>query len=558
MKRGFLFNSIPAPRLRRTAFNLSRENTVALQMGKLVPIMCQECLPGDTFKISPKQLTRLMALNSPMMQRVDVKLEFFKVPNRLLMKDWEDFITGGESGTETPSKPTAKLSEIMDMDSQLLETGSLADYLGIPLPYSRNLSTGAWSQIPLANWGNDGPTIDLMPFNAYTKVWNDYYRDQNLQTEIPLCDESKEYDQSDEEFASGLFYLKNRAWKKDYFTSALTDPQRGNAVGIGLAGEADVDGVASINDREIKVGYSHNQQPIYPSGTGFAETNPDGYMTVHDSGEPEGNAYVTLGDVPVTGSADMSTASAIGITALRTAFKIQQFLERNNVAGARYIENILAHFGVKSSDARLQRAEFLRGYSAPVMISEVESNADSDGVPVGELAGKGKSAAAWDKPFKTFCEEHCFIVGIMSVIPTAKYGQGLSRMWTRFDKYDYFWNEFEHIGEQDIKNKEIYYDFLTGSSTIADQTFGYTARYAEYKYAPDEIHGDLKTSLSFWHQGRLFDNLPALNEDFIKCAPSDRVFAVQDAVSDQKVVADLWLDVKAVRPMSKYGTPRLT
>lgn len=567
--RAFNFNSIPAPKLKRTAFDLSHENKLSIPMGKLIPVATFEGLPGDTFKIKPAMVSRLMAMTAPMMHRVDVKMEWYKVPMRLIVKDWESFLTGGVDGTEKPTFPQINLKGFSRSSDEkykhFLDTGSLADYLGIPLPYQQNSSTGAWSRIPAASITEDF-LVSAAPFNAYQAIYNNYYRDQNLIDEVPLMDESKVYDATSEySVMAEALTLRTRAWKKDYFTSALTDPQRGQAVAIGLAGQAPVtgdvhtpggdvlfteDGIDHEEPTEVWVRKRNGGTTLETHANGFVREN-ESLLASFNGGEGElDNAF-----------ADLSQASSIGIVALRTAFKLQQFLERNNIAGARLVENVLAHFGVRSSDARMQRPEYIKnsGSSVPLLISEVETNADSGGVVVGDLAGKGKAAGGF-APFKVFCEEHCIIMGIMSVMPKAAYSQGLSRMWTRFDKFDYFWPEFQHIGEQAVKNQELYLNWKQTTTTAHknEDEFGYQARYSEYKFFPDEVHGDMRTTLSFWHMGRLFNELPGLNQQFIECDPTDRVFAVQDDVSNQRLVCDMWFSIKALRPMARFSTPYLS
>lgn len=540
-KRGFNFNSVAAPKLKRSAFDLSHEHKLSCGMGQLIPIECIECVPGDSFKISPSALVRMQALISPMMQRVDASVLWFKVPYRIIWDDFEEFITGGVDGNSHIMPPYATFSSFEDNGN--LTVGSLADYLGLPLPYKLN-SAGEWVYSNPTNVKALGSKVSLLPFRAYQQIYNDYFIDKNLEEAIDFAKGSGEFDNDELDL---LCALRRRAWKKDYFTSALPDAQRGAEVTIPLTGDAPVEFGIKDPSADVSGGFTNLSGILHRSGD----------VTTLEGGE----LYFDNGDNPrLSATAKLDDLSVIGITALRTAFKLQQFLERNNVAGSRYIEQILAHYGVKSSDERLQRSEFLGGGSVPIIISEIETNANSSSggydTVVGDLAGKAKGVGGFGT-ISTFCEEHCFIMGILSIMPKASYSQGLSKMWSRMDKFDYFWPEFQHIGEQAIAKKELFVDYFGNGDP--EEEFGYQSRYSDYKYQPDRVSGDLRTSLSFWHMGRLFESAPALNASFIQCEPTDRVFATSDELSNsQHCVVDMWLDEKAVRPMSRYSTPKIS
>lgn len=570
MKRGFLFNSVPAPKVGTSVFDLSHEHKLTCAMGQIVPVGVFEQIPGDIFTIKPSALIRTQALISPLMHRVDVSMNAFEVPYRILWDSFEDFITGGEDGLAAPEMPYFTLSDLFriwnsnyELMNEQMGFGSLLDYMGVPIPTARN-SAGvlvvSWSS---AHESAKHVRISALPFRAYYKIWYDYFRDQNIHyvTKAPALgqrDVMKPQTYSghlvDEELGC-IFGLNqgqpyHRAWKKDYFTSALPDSQRGPEVSIPLAaGNVPVNGQLVDGQVQLTKGSSFDQNtPAVLQGT---QSN----VMINKSGEAGNAVNFSVKNKSVTGTADLTQVSPIGIIALRNAFKLQQFLERNNIAGGRYIESILAHFGVLSPDRRLQRPAYLGGFSQPIQISEIETNANSNGENdnvVGDLAGKGKAFGNFGR-YSCMATEHGCVMVFMSIMPTAAYGQGLPRMFTRMEKFDFAFPEFQNIGEQSIKNQEIYLYQMNPSGD-----FGYTPRYAEYKYLPDRFSGDMLGSLEYWHMGRSFDTPPTLSQSFIECHPTDRIFAVQDQVSSQHIVADIWLDFKAIRKLQKYSLPGLS
>lgn len=570
MKRGFIFNSVPAPKVGRNTFDLSHEFKFSCSMGRLIPLFIQEQIPGDYHRIRPSALVRTQALISPLMHRVDVGTNYFQVPLRILWDGFEDFITGGSDGLQAPEKPyftLFDLARVITGDGLLHESevkqyfgpSSLLAYMGVPPKIRFNesgvpeLDTQAyvgWNLRP-PEWAD--VKIDALPFRAYYKICYDYFRDENLDD---MAEPQTYSGQLHDEELSAIFIdgiglgspadgsPYSRRWKKDYFTSALPQAQRGPEATIPLSeSRATVTSLQTNLQTVNKI--NGNVANAYTSGS-------KGQLTIQGS---EQTAPLTLAAGQNIGSVDLSNVSPIGIIALRNAFKLQQFLERNNIAGGRYIESILAHFGVKSPDRRLQRPAYLGGSSNPIVISEIETNANGTGQTdnvVGDLAGKGKMFGNLGTA-SCFATEHCFVFGLISIMPTAAYCQGLPRIYSRFDKFDYAWPEFQNIGEQSIKEKEIYFHTNT-----PEMDFGYTPRYSEYKYNLDRFAGDMLTSLSYWHMGRIFPDQPSLNSAFVSCDPTDRIFAVLDETSDQHIIVDAWIDEKAARPFQKYGLPSLS
>lgn len=469
-------------------------------MGDLVPIMVQECVPGDHFTIGCESLLRFQPLIAPVMHRFDVTMHYFFVPNRLVWENFGKWLTGDIEVVP----PT------MVLNSTSTAAGTLADYMGVPI-------------IP----SPDQHVVNAIPFAAYQMIYNEYYRDENLIPEVSF--KLTEGDNPDQEFTP----IRKRAWEKDYFTSALPWAQKGAAVDIPIGTLGDVPVAA-------------NTDPGVHSWT--TDQVPAGSLNVNGATPQDPTDPITGGELFA-----QTSQLAIGSTTindLRTAYRVQEWLEKNARGGTRYTESIYAHFGVKSSDARLNRPEYITGIKSPVIISEVLNTTGEDGgLPQGNMAGHGIGVTS-GKYGKYFCEEHGYIIGIMSVLPLPAYQQGLPRHYgQRSSRYDYFWPEFAHLGEQEIKMKELYI-----AAANPETTLGYSPKYAEYKFQPSTVHGDLKTSLDFWHAGRIFDTEPALNQQFIEMVDDKRIFAVTDPNEDS-LIAHVLNKVSAIRPMPFFGTP---
>lgn len=500
-----LFNNVKVSKPKRNAFNLSHEKKLSLNMGELVPILVQEIVPGDKFKVNTEMLLRMAPMLAPMMHRVNVFTHFFFVPNRLVYDNWQTYITGGKLGLSTPTFPTISYD---NTNKAQFVAGSLADYMGLPV----------WKD-EVMNYGLD---VNALPFRAYQLIYNEFYRDQTLSEPVAIT-------KGDTVLAAEqavLTTMRNRAWEKDYFTSALPWTQRGGQVLL----PADV---AYKDNADFKF----NAVPTAGQAIQVhASTNPTPLKT------SAGNVITEIDNID---------GIDITVNNLRRAVKLQQWLEKNALGGSRYIEQLLIHFGVKVPDYRLQRPEFLGGGKQPVVISEVLSTVKETTNPQGNMSGHGLSVGN-SNSFSKYFEEHGFVIGIMSVLPRTAYQQGVPRMFSKVDRYDYFWPEFANIGEQAILNKEVFYNKAGGNN---DGVFGYTPRYAEYKFNASTVHGDFKDTLKFWHLGRIFSSAPALNETFVMSDPSTRIFAVETTVDHLYV--QLYHDIKAIRPMPVFGNPSL-
>jgi len=515
-----LFNQTQFNKPSKNVFNLSHEKKLSMNMGQLVPIMCEEVIPGDKFKVSSEALIRMQPMIAPVMHRLNIYTHFFFVPNRIVWNEWESFITGGADGTSNPILPQLNLSS--GAVNANLASGSLSDFLGCS-----TVSSGSY-----------GVSINALPFRAYHKIYNEYYRDQNLEEEVNIS-----MDSGNDSNAADMLTLRKRAWEKDYFTSALPWTQRGGEVEIPLLGTAPIvlnDSLGPTASTKLK---TYDGGNIHYGDLEAVQNPSEAHI------QSKGHLGMAIMDPDGTLDADLANVTSATIAELRNSVKLQEWLEKNARGGSRYIEQMLSHFGVRSSDARLQRPEYLGGSKNPMLISETLQTSESASTPQGTMAGHGVSGGTTPN-FSQYFEEHGYIIGIMSVLPKTTYQQGFRKHLLKTDKFDYFWPEFEHIGEQPVYNAELYHDYTTG---INKEPFGYQSRYSEYKQVPCSVHGDFKDNLNFWHMGRQFDSLPQLNEDFIHSDPTQRIFAV--TAEDDKLLCNIYNHVKAIRPISRFSNP---
>lgn len=519
-----IFDRVKLSRPKSSVFDLSHEKKLSLNMGDLVPIFMQETLPGDQFKVNIEHLIRFQPLLAPIMHRVNVYTHFFFVPNRLVWNDWEKFITGGSDGEQAPVFPRIKGQH---NGYGYYKRGSLADYLGFPV-----------SNVPTS--GLMYSDHSALPFRAYQLIYNEYYRDQNLTDPVDFSKASgliSDFNEWDK-----IMILRKRAWEKDYFTSALPWAQRGEQLSIPIAGEAPV------------IGSSENYIQIVNGTTGL-DLTPGNLFINNNNIQDSTGASAMFKSVGQGLKADLDNVSGSTINELRQAFSIQKWLEKNARGGSRYVEQLLAHFGVHSSDARLQRPEYLGGGKTPVIISEVlQNSASTETSPQGQMVGHGISVGNTNEFRKRF-EEHGFVIGIMSILPRTSYQNGLPRVFQKYDKFDYFFPDLAHLGEQEVKKSELFLDttkFLDSEENKG--TFGYQPRYAEYRFVNDSVHGDMAGNLDFWHMGRKFTSLPPLNSSFVQSDPTQRIFAVEDP-NEHKLIVQTYCNFQAIRPLPKFGTP---
>lgn len=481
----------------RSSFDLSYEKKFTCDMGQLIPVMCDEAVPGDIWTIGNQTVIRFNPLVSPVLHEINMYLHIFFVPYRLLWEDWENFISGGVDGDDE--------SELPRWEPINTAVGSLWDYLGFP--------TGV---------DPDGAYPMSFPRDAYNLIYNEYYRDETIQDELLLTQES----------------IVNRCWEKDYFTSSLLWQQRGTAPALPISGSTSavwniVDTAAAVSPGNIYVSPTVGDTKLYAVN-------------------PSGNERNNLIDFFNKNTVDLSVASTFDIADLRLAFQIQKWMERNARAGVRYTEFLRSHFGVSPRDDRLDRPEYIGGSKCPIIISEVlqTSATDSEPTPQGNLAGHGIGVNT------NFCgkyrvEEFGLIMGIMSVMPRSAYQQGINRQWLRRTKYDFYFPEFANLSEQAIERAEIYASDVEAENLTV---FGYQGRYDEMRIKPNIVCGQMRDTFDYWHLGRQFSAPPTLDSTFLTCTPSKRIFAAE---SEPGLIVSHGNIIKAVRPMPISAEPGL-
>lgn len=542
-----LFRDVEVLRPGRSGFDLSAEHKTTLDIGQLIPIFTEDCVPGDKMRFGVEAVLRFQPLVAPIMHRVDAYVHFWFVPYRLLWAgvttgdgegvtpNWEEFITGGPDGTNTDTPPAFTPGGPTDTAK-----GTLWDYFGHP--------TGFY-----ATWQAAGSDSLLLPrawqWRAYNMIYNENYRDENLQeTKVPLTN-------------NGVLW---RAWEKDYFTSALPWQQRGTPPAFPISGTAPVFFTAPEEGEQWGI------FPSYQGGTTVPQTalirgttaipNPApplsetvGTTDFQATGQPQGPK---ASDLQAGSLVDFVNAATFDIADLRTIAAIQQWQERNARGGVRLTEWTYTHFGIKSEDYRLQRPEYIGGQRWPIITSEVLNTSGTGTTgsesPQGNMAGHGLGFTN-DFSGSYYAKEYGIVVGILSLLARPAYQNGIRRNWKKLDRFSYYMPEFAHMSEQPIETSEIY---AVGDPAIDNDVFGYQGQYDEYRYKPSIVTNEMRDTFDYWHMGRKFTSQPLLNASFISSEDTTkRIFAVQDVPG---VIADVGIRCEAIRPMPYRAIPGIT
>lgn len=554
------FARIPAPQIQRSVFNTTRTYKTTFDADYLIPFLFQEILPGDTLNLNMQIFARVATLIFPLMDNLHIDTFFFFVPNRLVWENWERFCGAQDDPTDSIDFEIPFVPPPPPNGATGFQPGSIWDYAGLPL------------QLDIID--SDAPSA--LPFRMYNLIWNQWFRDQNLQNSVTV-------ELGDGPDDANNYSLLKRGKRHDYFTSCLPEPQRGDGVSLPLGTSAPITGVIPVagtltggtafsdGTNNYAIGTLTGNQQVYldpvaapfSKGDALVPANAGNTQAWGISGDP---SWANLkGDMAFSGAtlaANLAGATAATINDLRLAFATQQFLEADAHGGTRYVESTKVHFGVTIPDFRVQRAEYLGGGSQPVSVSAVPQTTATPASPTNRDAQGNLAAYAQVGARSGFVKsfvEHGYVIGLVNLRADITYQEGIERHWTRRTRLDFYWPEFAHLGEQAVLNREIWY---ADGGTNSQLVFGYQERWAEYRYGRNQLTGlfrsDASGTLNAWHLAEDFDAQPVLNASFIQAnggVPLDRAIAVP---TQPHVLFDSYIQMKHARPMPVYSVPGLS
>jgi len=523
------FAMIPRADIPRSNFKIETAHKSTFNAGDLIPIYVDEVLPGDTFSLKLTAFARMATPIFPIMDNLHMEHFFFFVPNRLVWDNWQRFM--GEQ--DNPGDSTSFIVPTVGGSGGSYSALSIYDYFGLPVG-GQGLG------------GGPPPQVNSLPLRAYNLIWNQWFRDENLQNSVQVRRTNGPDSVTD-------YNILKRGKRKDYFTSALPFVQKGAPVSFGLTGIVPVGttGIAPTfnatggsTNQTLKVQYNSAEPPVLWAGTGATVKSDLKFGTT-------------------TGlQVDLATATATTVNALRNSFQVQKLLERDARGGTRYTEILRSHFGVTSPDARLQRAEYLGGGHTAINIHPIAqqsgTGASGQSTPLGALAGVATGLST-SNGFSQSFTEHGYIIGLVSIRADLTYQQGVRKMWKRSTRYDFYFPVFAMLGEQPITNEEIFY---SGVPATDNAVFGYQERWAEYRYHPSRISGLFRSTsagtIDGWHLAQRFTTLPTLNSTFIQeDPPMARVLAVGAQANGQQFIYDSFIKISATRPLPMFSVPGL-
>lgn len=545
-----IFGSVPVDKVRRSKFNLSHRVNLTGQFGKLMPVLAEPCIPGESWRWDGNLMLRMAPLIAPIKGNVKATFHLYNVPYRILSTFFKDFITGGPDGEDSEQPPVTQvgdlLGELHGMGQAAFEehvgTSSLWDYMGMPtIPWNAG---GAFI---------DTTEINVFAFLAYACIWQYNYKDQNIDTDSVMESPIAAGPIASATMVQEYLPMRYRAWEKDPFTSALPWPQRGPDVLIPIEGTGDVT-YKTVSDVINTVGIFTADRVLgtQPAGAGPHPLKVNMVVGGYDGddGRIENIASVTFNNTTIT------------VNDFRTAIVMQRWFEANARGGSRYPEVILQHYDWKVPDYVVDQPEYVGGVTMDVNISEVLTtanslNADDENVPPGNMSGHG-IVISGSRSFTYTAREHGMMMVILSVMPEASYQQGIPRKFLLTDRLEYPWPMMAGLGEQQILSKEIYYNPLE-STAVNNALFGYQQRWWEWKMIPNRTCGDFRDTLDHWTTTRQFSSRPELDPSFVYMNPAEveRIFALEDSGATDKLWIEVWHNISVLRAMPYFSVPGL-